>query len=248
MRNVSAVFYKQLKDTLKNLSTLLQFIIYPLVAFVMNMLAVPDMEGVPEDILEIIAANMPTVNMVTMMATVFAGMGVLTVIPGIITEDMEKKSLRFLVMAGVKPWSYLIGVSGVILFVSLFTSVAFSLIGGFSGLDFIIFTAAMMSGVVGSIVLGAMFGVLSGTHQSASGLVLPVALILGFGPMIAQFNDTAARILNIFYTQQLNVIADSLNTGNTSTPLWQSFGIMWANVAVLALLFVLVFKKKWSVE
>jgi len=246
MKNVNAVFYKQLKDTLKNPATLFQFIMYPMMAFIMSVMAVPDFEGVPEDIMAIIADNMP--NMVTMMATVFAGMGLITIIPGIITEDTEKKSLRFMVIAGVKPVSYLIGVSGVIFFVSIFTSVAFSLIGGFRGLDFWIFTAAMMSGVAGSIVLGAMIGVLSGAHQAAQGLALPAAIILGFGPMIAQFNDTLARILHVFYTQQLNIVADYLTLGGAGTPLWQSFGIMWANVAVLGLLFVLVFKKKWSVE
>ena len=245
MKNAQAVFYKQLRDTLKSPTILIQFIIFPLVAFVMSRLAVPNLDGVPCDIAEMLRANMP--NMVTMMATIFAGMGLITVVPGIITEDMEKKSLRFLVMAGVKPWSYLIGIGGVIFLAGLGTSVAFGVIGGFRGLDFMIFTAAMLSGVVASIVLGAMFGILAGTHQAASGLVLPIALILGFGPMVAQFNDNAARLLNIFYTQQLNVIADRLTIGDVGTPLWQSFAIMWANVAVLGVLFAWVFKKKWPV-
>jgi len=242
MKNVNAVFYKQLKDTLKNPATLSQFIMYPMMAFIMSVMAVPDFEGVPEDILAIIADNMP--NMVTMMATVFAGMGLITIIPGIIAEDMEKKSLRFLMMAGVKPGAYLLGVSGVIFIASFFTSVAFSFIGEFSRLDFWIFTAAMMSGAAGSIVLGATFGILAGNQQAASGLVLPVALILGFGPMIAQFNDTVARILHVFYTQQLNVVANYLTMGGSDTPLWQSFVIMWVNVAVLGVLFVIAYARK----
>ena len=247
MRNIKAIFKKQLKDTVKNPTVLIQFIIFPLLAFVMNIMVVTDFhfEGIPEDIAAMIAKNMPAMpNMVTMQATIFAGMGLLNVIPGIISEDMEKKSLRFLVMAGVKPGSYLIGVSGVILFVSLFTSVAFGFIGRFGGLDFLVFTMAMMSSVVGSVVLGASFGILSGNQQAASGLVLPISLLLGFGPMIAQFNDTAARILNPFYTQQLNVVANYLTAGGGDTPLWQSFVIMWANVAVLSALFALIYTKK----
>ena len=245
MKHVNAVFYKQFKDTLKNVPTLFQFIMYPMMAWIMSVLAVPDFDdvGVPEEILLLIADNMP--NMVTMMATVFAGMGLITIIPGIITEDTEKKSLRFMSMAGVKPLSYLIGVSGVMFFVSIFTSVAFSLIGGFRGVDFWIFTGAMMSGVTGSIMLGATIGVLSGAHQAAQGLALPAALVLGFGPMIAQFNDTVARVLHVFYTQQLNIVADYLTGGSVDTALWESFGIMWGNVAVLGLLFVLAFRKKW---
>ena len=242
MRNIKAIFKKQFKGTIKNPEILIQFIIFPLLAFVMNLMMVTDFEGVPEDIAEMLSSSMP--NMVTMQATIFAGMGLITVMAGIVAEDIEKKSLRFLMMAGVKPGSYLLGVSGVIFFVSFFTSIAFSLIGEFSGVDFWIFTAAMMSGVVGSIVLGATFGVLAGNQQSASALVMPIAIVLGFGPMMAQFNDTVARIFHIFYTQQLNVVADYLTDGIGETPLWQSFAIMWANVAILGILFAIVYKKK----
>jgi len=190
----------------------------------------------------------PLPNMVTMQAGIFAGMGLITAITGVISEDMTKKSLRFLAMAGVKPLAYLAGASGVMLFISIFVSAAFSLIAGFGGADFWIFTATMMSVAVSSVILGATFGILAGNQQAASGLVMPVAIVLGFGPMMAQFNDNIARYLHFVYTQQLNIVADTLTTGIASTPLWQSFAIMWANVAVLGLLFILVFRKKWTAK
>jgi len=242
MRSVKAVFKKQFKGTVKNPEILLQFIIFPLLAFVLNLVMVTDFEGIPYDIAEMLTANMP--NMVTMQATIFAGMGLITVMAGIVAEDIEKKSLRFLMMAGVKPQSYLLGVSSVIFLVSFLTSVAFTFIGGFSGLDFWIFTGAMMSGVTGSIVLGATIGILTMNNQSASAISLPVSVILGFGPLIAQFNDRIARVLHVFYTQQLNVIADYLTSGGGETPLWQSFAIIWVNVAVLVVLFCIAFAKK----
>jgi hypothetical protein len=74
--------------------------------------------------------------------------------------------------------------------------------------------------------------------------MLPAAMILGFGPMIAQFNDGVARFLHPFYTQQLNIVADYLTMGTGQTSLWVSFAIMWANVAVFAILFVLVYNLK----
>ncbi|MCL1788536.1 MAG: hypothetical protein FWG38_11165 [Defluviitaleaceae bacterium] len=247
MRNAKAIFKKQLKDILKNPMVLIQFIIFPLITFAMNAIMVTDfeLEGVPEDIGEMILASMPNMpNMVTMQAGIFAGMGLITAISGIISEDMDKKSLRFLTMAGVKPLSYLVGVSGVILFASSLTSAAFGFIGGFSGLDFWIFMAAMMSAVVASTVLGAIFGILAGNQQAASGLVLPAAVILGFGPMMAQFNDNIARWLHPLYTQQLNVVADYLTHGMAYTPLWQAFAIMWGNVAALGVVFAVVYMKK----
>jgi ABC-2 type transport system permease protein len=240
-----------LKDTLKNPAVLIQFILYPLITFAMDSIMATDFdfEGVPDDTVEMILAGMPNMpNMVTMQAAIFAGMGLMTAISGIIAEDMEKKSLRFLAMAGVKPLSYLTGVSGVMIFISFFTSAAFGLIGGFGGADFWIFTAAMMSVVVGSTVLGATFGILMGNQQAASALIFPVAIVLGFGPMMAQFNENISRVLHITHTQQLNIVADYLTMGGAETPLWQSFAIMWANVAVLGLLFALVFKKKWKVD
>ena len=234
MRSVKAIFKKQLKDTIKNMATLVQFIIFPAVAFAITV--VMDTDTIPEEML----AAMP--NMVTMMATVFAGMALVTISAGIIAEDKERKSLRFLIMAGVKPFAYLIGVGGVIAFVSIFTSVAFALIGRFSGIDFLIFVAAIMSGVIASILLGATVGILTRNQQAATALAMPIAMVLGFGPMMSMFNDTIARVLHIFYTQQLNVVVDYL--AGADTILWQSFAIIWANVAVLSILFVIVYKKK----
>ena len=242
MRNVKAIFKKQLKGTLKTPQILFQFIIFPLLAFLMNIMMVTDFEGVPEDIAAMLTANMP--NMVTMQAGMFAGMGLIIIISSMVAEDIEKKSLRFLMMAGVKPVSYLLGTSGVILFVSFFTAAAFSLIGNFSGLDFWIFTASLMSGVTASVVLGATIGILTKNQQSASALALPIAIVLGFGPMMAQFNDNIARFLHIFYTQQLNVVASYLTVGGVETALWQSFAIMWANVAVLGVLFAFAYFRK----
>jgi len=61
---------------------------------------------------------------------------------------------------------------------------------------------------------------------------------------MAQFNPTVARVLNIFYTQQLNNITDGLLGYVGTADLLQSFGIMWANVAVLAVLFAVIYRRK----
>jgi len=246
MRNTKAVFKKQLKGTIQNPEILIQFMIYPLMAFLMSMFM--DVEGMTEGMIEYVPhmveamlANMP--NLVTMMAAMFAGMALIPAVAGIIAEDIEKKSLRFLVMAGVKPPAYLIGVGSVIFIVSILTSIAFAFVGEFRGMDFLIFVGTMMSGVAASIVLGATIGILTKNQQSATALSMPIALVLGFGPMMAQFNDRVARVLHIFYSQHINIVVDYLTVG-AATPLWQSFAIMWANVAVLSILFAVVYAKK----
>jgi len=233
MSSVKAIFKKQAKDTYKNMSVLVQFLVFPAVAFAITMLMDTTAEGMP--------------NLTNMMASVFAGMGLVPLVANIIAEDREKKSLRFLIMAGVKPSSYLLGIGGVIFFVSLLPAIAFSLINEFRGQEFWIYVAAIMSGVSASILLGATIGIISKNQQAATGLAMPIAMVLGFGPIISPFNETVARIFHIFYTQQFNVVAESFGTiagQRPETSLWQSFGIMWANVAVLAVLFVLAFAKK----
>jgi len=253
MKATKAIFKKQLKATGANPESLIQFMIYPLLALAIN--AMMDQSGMvsyfaylplPQYLLDDIAremiSSMP--NMITMQATIFAGMGLIPVVAAIIADDIERKSLRFLSMAGVKSSEYLIGVGGVVFFLSFFSSMGFSLVGSFFGMEMLIFMGAMMSAVVGSIVLGATIGILVSNVQSAAGLSMPIAIMLGFGPIFAQMNDRIARIYHIFYTQQLNVIADYLNFGASDTPLWQSFAIMWVNIAVLGVLFVVVYAKK----
>jgi len=260
MRSFKAVFKKQLKDFLKNPAVLIQFAIFPLLAFMINVILdfdsmvnvedIPRIEGMTEEMIaEIMAAMMDSMNntmpnMVTMQATMFAGMALIPVVAGLIAEDIERKSLRFLMMAGVKPAPYLLGVGGVVFLISFLTAVAFAFVGSFSELDFLIFVAAMMSGIAGSIVLGATIGILTKNQQAATALAMPAALIIGFGPMLAQFNDNIANTLHFLYTQQLNIVADYLNGATVETALWQSFTIMWANVAVLGVLFVVVYTKK----
>ena len=252
MRNLKAVFKKQLKITLKNPETLIQFIIYPVLAWAILWFMTMDYEAYAgyvtaeaqaaiDNMIDAINAAMP--NMVTMQATIFAGMALIPVVAAVLAEDIEKKRLRFLSMAGVKPASYLIGISGVMLLASLGTSFAFSWISGFRGADLWVFMGAMMGGVVVSIIIGAMIGMLTKNLQSAQGLAMPFGLVLGFGPFISQFNDRAATVLHPLFTQQINVVADILD-GRNDAPLWQSFAIIGANAVVFGVLFAIVCKKK----
>ena len=151
-------------------------------------------------------------------------------------------------MAGVKPSSYLLGVGGVIFLVSLLTSLAFAFIGGFIPLDitagffeseFAAFMAVMMSGSIASIILGATIGIFSKNMQSATGLSMPFAMVLGFGPMLAQFNEHAESVMGYLYTQQINVLLNDFSHGLT-----RPLTIIWINIAVLAVVFIAAYGKK----
>jgi len=227
MRSIKAIFIKQSKDMLKNFSVLIMFILFPLVAFVMTELVGGQMEGMPPSFFT------------TMMASIFIGMSLIMSSSAVIAEDRENKSLRFLVIAGVKPHSYLLGIGGVIFIASLFTSVTFGFIGRFNQSEFLSFMIIMLSGSIASILLGAIVGILSNNQQAATGLSMPLAMILGFGPMVAAFNEQVASIIRFFYTYQINVIVNDFSAG-IKKPLL----VIWLNIAVLAVLFIIAYKKK----
>jgi len=182
--------------------------------------------------------DIPQNMFVTMMAAVFAGMGLISVVSGSISEDIEQKCLRFLVLAGVKPHQYLIGVGGYYLLAGAITSVVFALIGDFTITETLKFLAVMVSGVAASILLGATLAIMA-NRQAANALGMPIAVIIGFTPMIANFNETIERYAGFLYSQQINVIVNDF-----SVSLWKPLLVITANIAVLTVLFILAYKKK----
>jgi ABC-2 type transport system permease protein len=225
MRSARTIFVKQAKDMFKNPMVLVMFIVFPAVAFIMTNLI--DLEDMPPNMF------------VTMMGAIFAGMGLITSMAAVIAEDIERKSLRFLVMAGVKPHQYLLGTGGFVLLMGAVTSLIFALIGTFTAAEFVKFLAVMVSASAASVLLGATFGLLAGNQQAASGLVMPVALILGFTPMIANFNETVEKFAGVLYTQQMNVIVNDF-----SANFGKAMIVIGVNIAVLLILFVLAYRSK----
>ncbi|MDR0373557.1 MAG: ABC transporter permease [Nitrososphaerota archaeon] len=227
MRSAKAIFIKQLQDTFKNRMILIQFAMFPIMAFVMTELVAKANDGIPNNMF------------VTMFAAIFVGMTPLVMTNSAIAEDREHKSLRFLVMAGVKPYEYLLGIGGFVLVVCSLASVVFGLIGGFAGMEFVKFVSVLILGSVASILLGSIIGILSKNQQAATAVGTPVFMILAFTPMIASFNETIEKAADIFYTQQINVLVNDFSVGVT-----KPFLIIMANIAILLVLFILAYKKK----
>ncbi len=227
MRSIKAILTKQAKDMFKNPMVLVMFILFPAVALIMTELIAKGNDDIPNNMF------------VTMMAAIFAGMALITSMAGIIAEDKEKKSLRFLVMAGVKPHEYLVGTGGFVLLMGVAVSLIFALIGDFSAEEFVKFIIVMVSSTAASIILGASIGMLSKNQQAATAIGIPFAMILGFTPMIANFNETIERAASILYTQQLNVIVNDF-----SANIGKAMLVMGINIAVLIVVFVVAYKKK----
>ena len=211
----------------RNPSVLVMFIIFPLVALLMTELVAKANDDIPNTMF------------VTMMATVFAGMGLISSASAVIAEDVERKSLRFLVIAGVKPYQYLIGTGGFFLLAGALASLMFTLIGGYTGAEALKFLAIMIAGVASSVILGMTIGIFSKNQQASASLAMPIAVITGFTPMIATFNETVEKFAGVLYTQQINVIANDFSVG-----LGKPLLVIAANIAICTAIFALAYRKK----
>ena len=109
MKNIIVIIKKQIKDTIKNKTVLIQFILFPILTIIMENAI--KMDGMPE------------MFFTKLFSIMYIGMAPLTAMAAIISEEKEKNTLRVLMMANVKPWQYLVGVG-----VYVWTEKAFRLI------------------------------------------------------------------------------------------------------------------------
>ena len=96
MKNITAVFLKQIKETFRNKTILIQFLMFPVMVIIM------------ENAIKL--ENMPEHFFVKLFAVMFVGMAPLTCMSAIISEEKEKNTLRALMMSNVKPFENLFGV------------------------------------------------------------------------------------------------------------------------------------------
>lgn len=227
MRNISVIFLKQLKDTLKNKAVLIQFVMFPLMAVIMeNAVKIEDM---PENFF------------VKLFSVMFVGMAPLTCISAIISEEKEKNTLRALMMSNVKPLEYLCGIGGYVWLMCMAGTAVFAICGKFSGKDFIMFTLIMAVGVILSELIGAVIGIFSKNQMSATSVTVPVMMIFSFLPMLSMFNEKIEKIANLTYTQQLSILINGM--GNCSVTL-ENILVPMVNLLLAAALFVFAYKKR----
>jgi len=228
MISANAIFIKQFKDITKNSDVLSQFIIYPVMAFIMTTVIDMNMPGMLESFF------------ITMFAGMFVGMAFIGSVAAAIAEDIEKNALRFLLMAGVKSHQYLLGLGGVFLTIALIGSIAFSIMmPGANATQMLLMLLSMVLGGAASILIGAIIGMKSKNQQEAIGTGALVGMVISFGPFIANIsqNETLQRIFRILYT--MNFVDEDTSTMEAI----ESFGIILANILVFALIFTWVYGK-----
>jgi len=225
MRNVGVIIRKQLKDTLKNKTVLIQFIMFPVMTLIMeHAISIPDM---------------PEMFFTKLFSVMYMGMAPLTSVASIISEEKEKNTLRVLMMANVKPWEYLLGV-GIYVWI-LCMAGAGIMATGLPAADIPFYLGVMAAGFVISILMGACIGVFSTNQMSATSLFMPVMMVFSFAPMLAMFNDKIEKVARIFYTQQLRVLMNQMSFEGIKP---ESIMILIINAVLAIVLFFAAFRKK----
>lgn len=228
MNRTLAIMKKQLKDTLKNKMILLQFIMFPVLAFLFT------------EFVAKASSDLPDTYFMTLFATMYVGMVPLVNMASIISEEREKKSLRMLIMSNVRAFEYLIGVGAYVLLLCALGGLVFGLIGGYSGIELLRFELIMIAGALASLLLGSAVGIFSKNQGAATALAMPLAMVTAFVPMVAMFNDSFSSIAKVLYTQQINILINDMSILNFTSG---RFLIIGVNVLLFILVFIFAYRK-----
>lgn len=199
MRNVRAVFVKQVWDTLKNLQVLVLFIVYPVVTFVM---------------IQAMGAQVGDryffLSMFAVMHCVFTPM---VSTAAAVSEEKEKNTLRILILSGVKPVEYLLSIALFIWIATQVTGFAFIAMGNCSFRQgtvlFVLFTA----GCLPSTLLGLCIGLQARNMAGANAVAVPVGMVFAFLPMLAFFNETIEKAARFIYSYQIGEAIREVGAG-----------------------------------
>lgn len=226
INHIWAILWKQLKDTLKNKTILIQFLMFPCMTVIMeNTISI---DGMPKHFF----ANL--------FAIMYVGMAPLTAMSAIISEEKEKNTLRVLHMCNVNSVEYLLGNAIYIVCICMIGSLVIALTGGYKGSEMLTFLLIMFVGHTISMLAGATIGVFSKNQMMATSLTVPVMMIFSFLPMWSMFNDTIGKVAKYFYSEQLYLLINDLN--NIEIKL-ETFTILGVNVCLILSCFIVAYRK-----
>ncbi|MBQ8626036.1 MAG: ABC transporter permease [Agathobacter sp.] len=183
---------------------------------------------------------MPEHFFAKLFSGMFIGMAPLVSTSSIIAEEKEKDTLRVLIMSNVHPVQYLLGIGSYVFLLCMMGALVFGVCGGYQTTTLLQFLLIMGSGILISIIIGAIIGICAKNQMAATSLTVPVMLVLAFLPMLAMFNETIAKIAKFFYSQQAFLLINNLGIKN---PEAENILILTANFLLVAMLFLLSYRK-----
>lgn len=226
INHIKSILWKQLKDTLKNKTILIQFVMFPLLTIVMeNAISIQDM---------------PEHFFTNLFAIMYVGMAPLTSAASIISEEKEKNTLRVLQMSNVKAAEYLIGNAIYVVSICMIGSLVMGIAGGYNGTYLLKFMLIMFVGHICSYLLGGAVGVASKNQMAATSITVPVMMVLSFLPMISMFNETIKKFSKFIFSEQLYLLINDLSKINITA---ETGIIVACNVVLIIVLFGAIYRK-----
>lgn len=226
MRKILAIFTKQVKDTFKNKSVFVQFVMFPILAIIMqNSIKI---DGMQENFF------------VTLFATMYIAMAPITSMAAIISEEKEKNTLRVLLMSNVKPTEYLLGVGSYVFIICMMGSFVFLNLGNYNGHEIFQFIATMAIGILISIIIGSAVGTWSKNQMVATSIIVPIIMVFSFLPMLSSFNETIRKISVFAYSQQIQILINEIGNIHLKPT---NVIVLVSNIIFTFVLFVFAYRK-----
>lgn len=227
MKNAIIICRKQVKDTCRNLALGIQFIMFPVMAVIMeNAVKIEDL---------------PPHFFVGMFAVMHIGMAPINVMAAVISEEKEKNTLRMLFFGNVKPAEYLLGIGSFVFSACMAGTVVFAVLGGYTGRRFLQFLLIMAAGICVSMLLGALIGIWTKNQIAAASIATPVMMVFAFLPMIAMFNETIAKVADYAYSQQIQLLLNGLEAGTKAEG--KSLLVIAASMILIICMFIGAYRR-----
>ena len=229
INHIWAILWKELKDTIKNKTILIQFLMFPCMTIIME--SAISIEGMPEHFF------------VNLFSSMYIGMAPLTSVASIISEEKEKNTLRVLQMSNVKTFEYLISNAIYVVSVCMVGSLVMGLAGGYRGKNLLILLVIMLVGYLISTIVGATIGVASKNQMMATSLTVPIMMIFSFLPMLSMFNESIMKISKYIFTEQLFVLINNISNLHIDA---ENVLILAVNLVLAFAIFIGVYRKSFG--
>ncbi|WP_028043546.1 ABC transporter permease [Candidatus Stoquefichus massiliensis] len=226
-RIIKAIFIKQLKETFKNKEVLIQIVMFPIIAIVLT---------------NSVSDNMvPPEYFVILFASMYVGMTPIIILSSIISGEKETGSLRMLIMSNVKPIEYILGISIYVMICTVIGLIIMGITGGYLGIQLLYFVGICTLGMLVSIFIGSIIGIVSKNQMAANSLAVPAMMICAFVPMLSMFNESIKKFGSFLFTQQINNVLTKLPLNEFPT---QAILIILANLFVFLIIYIRLFRKR----
>lgn len=226
MRNIKAIFWKQVKETFKNKTILIQFIMFPLMEIIMEN--------------AVVMQDMPEHFFTKLFAVMYIGMAPLISMTAVLSEEKEDCTLKVLMMSDVKPVEYLLGTGSYIWTACMAGALVFAVVGELKGSNFLAFMLIMSVGIIASLFVGAAIGTWSRNQMMATSLSVPVMMVFSFLPMLSMFNETIQKAAKFTYSEQISILINQLGQ---ETAGFENIIVILLNVLVAFVCFVCAYRR-----